>query len=320
MAGREGYRLTAGRSDYQLVRAGATLAAILREPLPVLPGRSPCAAARQLRQICGRQAAAVWRHPTWGALVGWLGRRVPDADPVTPAVAAIRRAHSFDGRRLARYVIATARNSTVSHWPSWLVPLSDVAAEELAAPPLSCARDDDSLWREARELLEAVGVTLSAPTEETVSASIDIAVDWWDQFAGNTGLTGQALVHAVRHSAAQANNRRLRSLFDGPQAKPLVTLLLGDGQLGRRVRQTAGVEAGLVYWALAVRHAQRLGARQPVPPAEVRAGWAATLALVERALTVSPPASGEHATCYARALHSPQHKTISDGCRHQHGT
>lgn len=288
------------------------LSEILRGPLPALPGCDTHSAAGRLRRVCGREAVAVWRHPTWGALVGWIGRLVPDADPVAPAVAAIRRAGDLAPADLARYVLAAARHSTTIRDPS-SIPLSDATVEELAESPLARRAGEDSLWREARELLDAAGVTLTSPMVETVAASIDIAVDWWDRFAERSGLTGDALVHAVRHSAGVSKARRLRSLFDGPQARPLVTLLLGDGQLGRRVRETAGVEAGLVYWALAARHAERVGVTRPQPPSAVTAGWAAMLGLVQRALAAGD-GSAPGVSCYARAVSAGRSGGLGDGC------
>lgn len=261
-------------------RAGSELAAILDHGLPVLPGSDVPTAARQLRRLSGAQAAAVWRHPTWGELVSWIGRQAPEADPVAPAVAAITHARAPAGR-LSAYVLATARASAVIQRPCWQVPLSDAEAERLPAPPLATRSADDSLWREARVLLESAGMRLSVRAQETVSMSIDIAVDWWDQFAERTGLTGEALVHASRYSRSLDERRRLQSLFDGSQARPLVTLLLGGGQAGRRVREASGVEAGLLYWALAVRHADRSAVPPPVPPPEVTASWAAMLALLD---------------------------------------
>lgn len=59
---------------------------------------------------------------------------------------------------------------------------------------------------------------------------------------------GLAIIRAVwSGQPVSSDHHHARSAtFRRAAGEALVTLLLGDGQLGRRVRQTAGVGAGLV--------------------------------------------------------------------------
>jgi hypothetical protein len=233
------------------------------------------------------RAIEVWRHDGWGAVVGWIVRRVPDCDPTIAAVHAIcnaAKAASDPGyaRCLAGYVRQIAQRSSVDG------AFRRERLEELAwdppEPPSKPARPTDSLATVAAAMLSAAGVRVSGPAWGLIAPSIDVAVDWWDSLAARTGLVGDDLVVASRESMQTTGNHRLRANFDGPTARPLVALLVGGDQQGRWARRAARVEAGLLYWSLQARNASGRGESLPAPPAPVCRAWATHVEWIEHAI------------------------------------
>jgi hypothetical protein len=270
------------------------LAAILVGSLPVLPAGGVGDVAAELRAMSSETARAVWAHPGWAELVGWILRRVPDCDPTTAAVHAVRKAtHTrVDDRytvSLARYVKRVAEGCSLDRlWVTDMAELTwDPPEPERAAPAPST-----SLALEAGRLLASVGVEVSRPAWDLIAASVDIAVDWWNGLAERTGLEGDDLIQAARRSNRMPGDWRLRSHFDGPAARPLVALLVGGDQMGRQARNHAGAEVGLVYWALLARHADQCGQTPPVPPAPIVRAWATSIGWVEKAVVLSANGSG----------------------------
>jgi hypothetical protein len=140
----------------------------------------------------------------------------------------------------------------------------------------------DSLVGEVAELFRRCGVTPSPQAWETITAAIDIAADWWADFASYSGLAGDRLVTAARDSAGMSSDWRLRRHLQGPAGRPLVALLLGGDQWGRRARGDCGCEASLILWALEVRRSRRAGQPDPTPPSPVVRAWATTVALIDK--------------------------------------
>jgi hypothetical protein len=270
--------------------AAAELAAILAEPVPSLPPGSVESVAAELREMSSPAAKAVWGDDRWIAVVGWVLRRVPECDPVLPALHAVRRApmlnedpHSVNC--VARYVLSAARRCVVDRPYARFARLEwEPVAEVMVRPS-----DAVSLAGEAEELLRANGVVVSGAAWDAISEHVDIAVDWLDGFAANTSHQGEALVVAARDSAAMTSGSRLRHHIPGPAARPLVALLLGGDQWGRQGRQESGTEVSLVLWALAARRARLCGEGDPVPPTPVVRAWATAVQLVDKALA---PADG----------------------------
>jgi hypothetical protein len=273
------------------VRAAASEPAIdllieaLSGPLPSLPAGSVAAVAAELRRMESPQARAVWVHPGWARTYAWVASMVPDADPVVPTVHALRRAPSVRANPasvddVARLVVAIARRAASEQGRTERTLACDPVDER----PIGEAVSDSSVVPEARALLDAAGIEVSSAVWALVSATIDIAVDWWDAFANQSTLCGAALVAAARDSANLSSERRLRSYLDGPVGRPLVALLLGGDQWGRAARRSSGQEASLVLWALATRRAAAVGCDAPVVPAGVARAWSVTLALVADAI------------------------------------
>jgi hypothetical protein len=273
--------------------AAAELASILSAPLPALPSGPVDSVAAELREMSSPAAKAVWGDDRWIAVVGWILRRVPECDPVLPAIHAVRRApmlsedpHSVNC--VARYVLAAARRCVVDRPYARSVPLEwEPVAEAIVRPS-----DALSLAVEAEELLRANGVVVSGAAWQAISDHVDIAVDWLDGFAANTSHRGEALVAASRDSAAMTSGSRLRHYIAGPAARPLVALLLGGDQWGRQGRQESGAEVSLVLWALAARRARLCGEADPRPPAPVVRAWATAAQLVDRAVAPAEVPAG----------------------------
>jgi hypothetical protein len=271
----------------QCTRAAADrLAEILSGPLPVLPPGRIAEVATEVRQLESDAAVAIWRHPGWAELVGWIARQVPDCDPTVPALHAVRHRSAFAGTgtdtsRLAQVVLRVARRSPLDPWPRRFGRLSCELPEPTdTRPPVRT----DSLVPQAAVLLNRAGVRPGPETWACISESIDIAVDWWAGLASQTGMTGPDLLAAARATHRVNGKLRLRRHFDGPVARPLVALLVGGDQWGRRARETSGSEAGLLYWAALTRMAHQTGRADPIPPEPVVRAWATTVALVERAV------------------------------------
>lgn len=265
----------------------AELVAILARPLPALPHGAASEAAAELRRMQSRRALAVWRHPGWADLVGWIIRAAPDCDPTVAAVHAVvnRERALRDGgyaRSLAVYVRRIAQRSAVDARRH--APRTEELIWDPPEPPFEGTRLTDSLAAEAGRLLSDAGVRPSQESWSLIATGVDVAVDWWVGLAARTGLVGQELVVAARQSWRTTGNHRLRTNFDGPTARPLVALLVGGDQRGRAARQAAGVEAGLLYWSLMVRHAAGEGVA-PVPPIPVRRAWTTHVEGIERAIS-----------------------------------
>lgn len=261
------------------------LAMILSGPLPELPDAKVAEVASELRRMRSERAAAVWRHPGWIELVGWVIRQVPASDPTLAAVHAVRNANrtAVDpdyARCLASYLRQVARSRSTELAPSEAEDLTWDPPEDASSGP----RTTDSLAAEAARLLEAVGIPLTVSAWDLIAPSIDIAVDWWEALATRTGMVGADLIAAARDSERITNEDRLRANFDGPAARPLVALLVGGDQQGRWARERCGREAGLLYWALLARNARRAGGLPPEPPEPVRRAWARLVAWIERAI------------------------------------
>lgn len=279
-------RFTPSKSVAQSASFG--LAEILSGPLPSLPAGAVPDVAAVLRGMSSSKAAAVWRHPGWGDLVGWIHRRVPDCDPTVAAVHAVRNAAQARkdpeyARILAGYLVRVALSSTSE-------PRVDIRTEELTwDPPMPPAtyRRTDSLADDARRLLSGAGIVISDAVWSVLAPSIDIAVDWWDALASRTGLAGDELVAAARQQNQTTTNWRLSGQFDGPAARPLVALLVGGDHKGRRAREATGVEAGLLYWSLRVR-ATRPGADLPTPPTPIVRAWATNIGWIRRSVEGNP--------------------------------
>jgi len=240
------------------------------------------------------EARAVWRHEGWAELVGWIVRRVPDCDPVVPAIHALRRAPAAltdpEDPTVARRVVAIARRSPADRRGADL-PLDDEPAEVLH--PVD--RQGESLVGEVADLLRLADIRPSTEAREVILAAVDVAADWWDGFASHTGLLGADLVVAARDAARMSSEWRLRRYEAGAAGRPLVALLLGGDQWGLAARRAGGQEASLVLWALLVRRARRANGPDPVPPAAVIRAWKSTVQLIERAVTAAvgdTPATG----------------------------
>ncbi len=281
--------------------AAAELASILAAPLPSLPTGPIDSVAAELREMSSPAAKALWGDDQWIAVIGWVLRRVPECDPVLPAIHAFRRAPMLDRdphsvNCVARYVLAAARRCVVDRPYARFARLEwEPVAEAMVRPS-----DAMSLAQEAEELLRANGVVMSRAAYEAIFEHVDIAVDWLDGFASTSSHRGEALVVAARDSAAMTSGSRLRRHIAGPAARPLVALLLGGDQWGRLGRQDSGTEVSLVLWALACRRARLYGEADPVPPAPVVRAWATAAQLVDRALTPTDvPANPELAPSVA---------------------
>lgn len=230
------------------------------------------------------RAVGVWRHDGWGGVVGWILERVPRCDPTVAAVHAVRRASAVQGDgdevfRLAEFLLRTARRSPADRWPRNTDPL---LLDPTVQPPCTPVTTSASLSTEAEHLLVSAGVTLDDVTRRLISESVDIAVDWWADFADQTGATGEALLTASRTTDRINGRVRLRSRFPGAAGRPLVALLLGGDQMARRAREASGMEVGLIFWALLTRRARTAGRPTPQPPAAITRAWSMTIAQVER--------------------------------------
>lgn len=231
-----------------------------------------------------KRALAVWRHPGWEAVVGWILRRTPDCDPTVAAVHAVRNADRVRSdpdyaRCMAGYMQHIARRRPLDERR---VAYKTVELTwEPADDTNSLERPTASLAREVEQLLEAVGIRIGDSVRELIEPAVDVAVDWWDALATRTGLVGDDLLEAARRSDGITASQRLTSHFEGPAARPLVALLTGGDQKGRQARRAAGSEAGLLYWALLARQAGERGAPLPEPPVAVRRAWATHLRLIE---------------------------------------
>lgn len=273
--------------------AANQLVTILSGPLPELPDAKVAEVAAELRRMRSDYAVAVWRHPGWCDLVGWVLRQVPTCDPTLAAVHAVRNADRAASdpdyaRCLAAYVRQIARGCSTEVAPAQVEELTWDPPEE----PCSGPRATASLVTEAGELLRLAGIAVTGRAWELIAPSIDIAVDWWDALASRSGEVGENLVVAARQSERTTGSDRLRANFDGPSARPLVALLVGGDQQGRWAREASGSEAGLLYWSLLSRRASAAGGRPPTPPAPVRRAWATHLAWIHRTLEPEP-AGGE---------------------------
>lgn len=273
-------------SRQERLGAARELAEILSGPLPVLPPGRVTDIAHELRQMATERAAGIWRNPGWGSVVGWVVRRVPDCDPTLAAVHAVRRAPLGDpGRaealRLAGFLLRVASHSPIERVPpQGPLPLLWDPPE----PEPGCRRDGASVCVEAAELLHTVGIKVSPEGWRSISIGIDVAVDWWADLASQGGFSGETLLVAARDAEHTTERWRLRRHFEGPAARPLVALLVGGDQWGRRAREAAGREAGLVYWALLARRARAMGEPFPAPPSAVVRAWTTTIGLVEKGM------------------------------------
>lgn len=278
-------RATAGDSELSGCRSSSVseLNSILVGPLPTLPDGGVGRVAAELRRMETPEAQAIWRHDGWAELVGWIVRRVPDCDPVVPAIHALRQAPVAAADpgdpSVARRIVSIARRSPADRSGTDL-PLDDEPAER----PHAVGRQGESLAGEVTDLFRAAGVQLSAEAREVILVAVDVAADWWDGFASHTGLIGSALVTAARDAAGMSSEWRLRRYQAGAVGRPLVALLLGGDQWGRAARRACGQEASLVLWALMVRRARRADTPDPVPAAAVVRAWMSTLRLIEAAL------------------------------------
>jgi len=224
----------------------------------------------------------IWRHHGWGGVVGWIVERVPTCDPTVAAVHAVRRAPAAQGDgdeafRLAEFLLRTARRSPADRWPR---NTESLRLDPVVQPPCTRVAVPASLWTEAEQLLTTAGITLDDFTRRLISESIDIAVDWWADFADQAGATGMALLTEARTTDRINGRVRLRSRFSGAAGRPLVALLMGGDQRGRRAREASGMEAGLIFWALLTRRAQTAGGPMPQPPAAVTRAWSMTIAQI----------------------------------------
>lgn len=280
-------RGTVHRSD-GVSPAAAELARILGGPLPVLPAGTARQVAADLRRIASPAAEEVWRHPTWCALVVWVGRQVPAADPVPAAIDAVRWAagarrgthnRQSDPEALAARLRGIAERCVEVRSTALRLRMDDLVLEDPPHPPMP-----SSLEPEAAALLRAARLDVRPPTWAVVAPALDIGVDWLATWARDTGLSGTELVAAGRSADRLTSTRRLRNLFTGSAARPLVGLLLGADYWGRAARNASGQESGLVYWALRRRHETLQGLPGAVPPAAVIRSWASTLALVDTAV------------------------------------
>ena len=264
--------------------AAEQLAGILAGPLPALPPGDVAEVSAEIRAMCSCRAVAVWRHPGWSAVVGWILRRCPECEPTTAAVHALRNAaRAVDDAgyavSLARYVRRIAQNSSVDRQP-----VTELVELTWDPPELEqrTIRVSTSLAVEAADLLRSGGVVVSQPAWEVIAPSIDIAVDWWDTLARRTGLVGGDLVTAARQTKRTTVDCRLRAHFEGPAARPLIALLMGADNVGRWARRDADAEVGLVYWSLLARRAYLVGEIPPIPPAPVVRAWATSILWVEK--------------------------------------
>jgi len=293
-------RVTAAAATVRSKRSGCRptsvweLNGILVGPLPALPEGGVARVAAELRRMETPEAQATWRHEGWAELVGWIVRRVPDCDPVVPAIHALRRASTAltdpEDPTVARRVVAIARRSPADRRGADL-PLEDEPAEV----PRPVDRQGDSLVGEVADLLRLADIRPSTEAREVILAAVDVAADWWDGFASHTGLLGPDLVIAARDAARMSSEWRLRRYEAGAAGRPLVALLLGGDQWGLAARRACGQEAALLLWALLVRRARRADAPVPVPPAAVIRVWKSTVQLIERAVTSAvgdTPATG----------------------------
>lgn len=229
------------------------------------------------------RAIAVWRHHGWGGVVGWIIKRVPSCDPTVAAVHAVRRASSVPGDgeeafRLAEFLLRTARRSPADRWPR---NTDSLRLDPTVQPPCTPVATSASLSTEAEQLLVTAGITLDDFTRRLISESIDIAVDWWADFADQTGVTAKALLTAARTTDRINGRVRLRSRFSGTAGRPLVALLMGGDQRARRAREASGMEVGLIFWALLARREWMAGRPIPQPPTAVTRAWSMTIAQIE---------------------------------------
>lgn len=239
--GRPSRRIVVSVNDYHTTRASAAAAAartkrpacrpsslselngILLGPLPTLPGGGVARVAAELRRMETPEARAIWRHEGWAELVGWIVRRVPDCDPVVPAIHALRQASVAvsdpSDPSVARRILAIARRSPADRCGTDR-PLGDDPAE--VADPVD--RRGESLAGEVADLLGMAGIRPSSEARQVISAAVDVAADWWDGFACHTGLLGADLVAAARDAAGMSSEWRLRRYQAGAAGRPLVGL------------------------------------------------------------------------------------------------
>jgi hypothetical protein len=269
-----------------------SLGTILSAPMPALPLGDITHVAGELRDMESPAARDTWCHTGWAEIVGWITRRVPDCDPVVPAIHAIRHAPEVrrDPSRLPRVerlLLAIARRAPADRLRSDVALVWDPV--ETTAP---VATSPVSLANEIEDLFRAGGITLDARTWETVSTGVDIAVDWMDGLASHVGLSGDDLLATARNSEAMSSEWRLRRHLPGPAGRPLVALLLGGDQWGRAARRSCGQEASLLLWALELRRARLADQPDPTPPAPVVRAWSTTVRLIDVAI-----GSAESGTC-----------------------
>jgi hypothetical protein len=262
----------------------ARLATILSGPLPDLSDRDIRSLTQEIREVRTEFAEMVWRHPGWAALYDWVVRIAPDCDPIVPAVHAIRAVSRGRSRvstdRLARRVAAIGHKNPLNRCRQ-----EAGLSSEPPEPPTGVRANSQSIVPEAVELAGRAGISLPDTSWRVVSAGIDIAVDWLDEFASSTGLVGEELCASARQAEALPSGQRLRAHFRGPEGRPLVALLLGGDQWGAAARRSGGCEASLVLWALRLRHARAAREPEPVPPAAVSRMWRITARLIEEAVT-----------------------------------
>lgn len=137
------------------------------------------------------RAIEIWRHHGWGGVVGWIVERVPSCDPTVAAVHAVRR---------AEHRIATAG------------PGSSAAMPARGRPCVALDRSGATAHQ--------AGITLDDFTRRLISESIDIAVDWWADFADQVGATGMALLTEARTTDRINGRVRLRTRFSGAAGCP----------------------------------------------------------------------------------------------------
>lgn len=279
-------------------RLNESLRTILSDTIPVLPVGSPQTVVKELRAMKSPTARAVWRHEGWAALYGWVTRHVPDCDdPIAAAVHALRRVEAVRAdpaaaESIREEVLSRARSSTGSLGWRTVCALDFDPAEQTVPPPSL-----DSYVPDASELLARVDVRPDPAAWALVSPAIDITTDWWNELAERSGLIGNGLVEGARRSMEQSSEQRLRRHFKHtPGGRPLVALLLGSDQWGRRARASGADEVGLLWSAMATRQAKLAGHDLPEPPKAVIRAWEITLRLIGEAVhqagDVLPPTRG----------------------------
>lgn len=276
----------AGRTARSSSLDAARLASILAGPLPELPAGDTRQVVGEVREMSSPTARALWLHPGWAALIAWITGQVPDCDPVVPGVHALRRAPSvrrdpMTAAGVAGYLVRAARHSPTDRGSERTLVLGCDPVD--TSGPLK--QESDSLSVEVAHLFGQAGITPCPAAWDTISAAIDIAVDWWNGFATNTGMTGEVLVAAARNTAGMCSEWRLRRHLRGRSGRPLVALLLGGDQWGRSARRACECEASLVLWALQMRRARLAGEPAPVPAAPIVRAWATTVRLIDEAVT-----------------------------------